>query len=75
MASAYSKNMARVWAQVRTGAKRLIYYTLCPAVTTHKEVFLLDLKEQRRYFCLLMMAINRWLVSALVIFLLHDPNS
>lgn len=68
--------MTRVWAQVRTGAQRLIYYTLCPAVITHKEVFfLLDLKEQRRYFCLLITVINRWLVSALVIFHHRDPNS
>lgn len=66
--------MTRVWAQVRTGAQRLIYYTLCPAVITHKEVFLLDLKEQRRYFCLLITAINRWLVSTLVIFHHRDPN-
>lgn len=75
MASAYSKNMARVWAQIRPGAKKLIYSTLCPAVITCQEVFLLDLKEQRRYFCLLIMAINRWLVSALVIFHHRHPNS
>lgn len=75
MASAYSKNMARVWAQVRTGPKG---WSTIPCVLQSpltRKFFLLDLKEQRRYFCLLMMAINRWLVSALVIFLLRDPNS
>lgn len=65
MASPYSKAVARVWAQVKIWGQKVNLLHPGPAVIAYKKVFLLDLKGQRRYFCLLITAINRWFLCCL----------